>query len=57
MIQRFGLTVFEHYATGRLMFQDQSGAAYPDRSMSSMQGSYSLVEGALEVAQELAEQL
>jgi monoamine oxidase len=57
MIQRFGLTVFEQFATGRLMFQDPSGAVFADRGMSSMQGSYRLAGGLGAVTEALAAQL
>lgn len=57
MIDRFGLTRFEQHATGRLMFQDQSGAVYPDRGYSSMQGSYRVAGGLAAVTEALATQL
>mgnify|MGYP002628987128 CR=1 FL=1 len=57
MARRFDLTVFEQHATGRLMFQDQSGAVFADRGMSSMQGSYRLAGGLGAVTEALAAQL
>ena len=45
MARRFEIPVFEQYATGDLMYQDQSGAVQRGRGYASMQGSYRLAGG------------
>lgn len=45
MASRFNLPVFEQYAAGDLMYQDQSGQVQRGRGYASMQGSYRLEGG------------
>jgi len=45
LARRFGIPVFEQYATGDLIFQDQNGALQRGRGFASMQGSYRLAGG------------
>ncbi len=45
MVRRFSLPVFEQYATGDLIYQDQSGAVQRGRGYASMQGSLRLGGG------------
>jgi len=45
LAERFDIPVFEQFATGDLMFQDQSGAAQRGRGFASMQGSCRLAGG------------
>jgi len=42
---RFGLTVFEQYSQGALLFQDQSGEVQANRGYASMQGSLRISGG------------
>ncbi|MEM9605230.1 MAG: FAD-dependent oxidoreductase [Pseudomonadota bacterium] len=43
--ERFGIPVFEQYAAGDLMYQDQTGAVQRGRGYASMAGSYRLAGG------------
>ncbi|ASP33594.1 FAD-dependent oxidoreductase [Labrenzia sp. VG12] len=45
LADRFGIPVFEQFATGDLVYQDQSGAVQRGRGFASMQGSYRLEGG------------
>lgn len=52
--RRFGLAVFEQYATGDLVFQDRSGAVQRGRGFASMQGSYRFAGGMTSLTDALA---
>jgi monoamine oxidase len=45
LVRRLDIPVFAQYATGDLVFQDQSGAVQRGRGYASMQGSYRLADG------------
>ena len=45
LVRRFSLPVFEQYATGDLIYQDQSGAVQLGRGFASMQGSFRIGGG------------
>ncbi|WP_299143086.1 FAD-dependent oxidoreductase [uncultured Tateyamaria sp.] len=45
LLDRLGTGVFEQYAQGELMFEDESGQVAQGRGFASMQGSYRVVGG------------
>lgn len=45
LAQRLSIPIFAQYATGELVFQDQSGAVQRGRGYASMEGSYRLAGG------------
>jgi monoamine oxidase len=45
LAHRFQIPVFEQYATGAMVFQDQNGAVQRGRGYASMEGSYRLAGG------------
>ena len=57
LVDRFGLTIFEQEAGGRLRYQDPSGRVYDDRGISSMQGSLRVDGGMAAVTDALAQGL
>lgn len=57
LINRFGLKAFEQYATGNLIFQDQTGQVHQNRGYASMQGSLRLEGGMAAMIRALAAHL
>ncbi len=57
LVKRFGIQVFEQYAAGDLVFQDQTGAVQRGRGFASMQGSYRVAGGMEMLTRALAQSL
>ncbi len=57
LTRRFALQVFEQFATGDMMFQEQSGAVHRTQNQAAMQGSYRVDGGMAALVDALATEL